>query len=767
MYRKLFGLLLFFLSVAIHGQNTEDQEAYRLLSNAHKHINECRYVEAYNTIQRADKLENVFSITKAKIRSAYLRILLSLGDYTQARDLYRTALLNSPDEECDDELRLIFSEYGFLTGDYKSALAELDSIRSPGYILKALNHRVRLLTFMEDYDKAISLADSLLSLQGQNKEEYAYIKQNKGYAYWLKNDADNAIPALRSAIALLSNGADKYNIQGNLALIESESGDCENALRDISEVLRHLGTETSDGIINLRKEAEILLRCSNKEKTDEAFRRYVFEERKSLIKNLSQMSATQKLNYWVKEKPLLSKCFLLEDYDAEFLFDVAMLRRQTSLLGLKDTVDLKHLLHVTSKDVRRNLRYDEVAIEIVSYESIEKDTVYAAIILPKTGKARFIRLLKNSELYEPKTVKTNSLLNAIIGENEQEKNALYTDTVWGNRIWQPILKNIPKGVSKLYFAPEGIFHLLAIENLPYNGEKGLEMHRLTSIASLTNRQKKKRSCKNKMLVIGGLNYNILPKDYTTDSIHNHEAANLLITKGGITGDRPFTYLRGTKDEVDSIRKIMTSAKFLYETSESSLKSHITDYDFIHLATHGYSLNIGIRRRPEIIADSIPFDNSLTASGLALTGANIAIKGQNGQDEILSAREICDLDLSQVDFVVLSACQTAKGDITDEGAAGLVRGLKNAGVKTILATLWSVDDTSTMIFMQEFYKALSIGKSKYESYIQAQSYLRNHVKQIAYRKFSPKTMSRGKKLYYREQTFSDPYYWAPFILIDEY
>ncbi len=177
-------------------------------------------------------------------------------------------------------------------------------------------------------------------------------------------------------------------------------------------------------------------------------------------------------------------------------------------------------------------------------------------------------------------------------------------------------------------------------------------------------------------------------------------------------------------------------------------------------------NFLIKKRPELLNDSIPVDISMLGCGIALSGANNP-NSTYREDNLLSAREICDLDLSNVDFVVLSACQTAKGDIYDEGAAGLIRGLKNAGVKTVLATLWSVDDKSTMLFMQEFYRLYEQGQSKRDAFIGAQNYLKNYVSKVPYRKFSPATLSRENELLYHTTTYNEPYYWAPFILIDDF
>ena len=113
-----------------------------------------------------------------------------------------------------------------------------------------------------------------------------------------------------------------------------------------------------------------------------------------------------------------------------------------------------------------------------------------------------------------------------------------------------------------------------------------------------------------------------------------------------------------------------------------------------------------------------------------------------EDGILLAAEISLLDLHDIDMVTMSACQTGLGDISDDGVMGLQRGFKRAGVNTLLMTLWPVNDDATQILMREFYRNLTEGKSKRQSLKLAQQFLReNH------------------------QQYNNPYYWAPFILLD--
>jgi CHAT domain-containing protein len=88
---------------------------------------------------------------------------------------------------------------------------------------------------------------------------------------------------------------------------------------------------------------------------------------------------------------------------------------------------------------------------------------------------------------------------------------------------------------------------------------------------------------------------------------------------------------------------------------------------------------------------------------ALAGANHrAAAGQDG-DGILTAEEIASLDLSSVEWAVLSACNTASGDIREgEGVLGLQRAFQIAGARTLVMSLWPVDDRATRRWMEQLY-----------------------------------------------------------------
>ena len=97
-----------------------------------------------------------------------------------------------------------------------------------------------------------------------------------------------------------------------------------------------------------------------------------------------------------------------------------------------------------------------------------------------------------------------------------------------------------------------------------------------------------------------------------------------------------------------------------------------------------------------------------------------------QDGILTAKEISTLDLRETDIVVLSACETAQGVITGEGVFGLQRAFKMAGAKTIMMTLWQVNDRATNLFMTSFFRHYSQGMSKRQAFRLAQQEVRNYT-----------------------------------------
>jgi CHAT domain-containing protein len=148
---------------------------------------------------------------------------------------------------------------------------------------------------------------------------------------------------------------------------------------------------------------------------------------------------------------------------------------------------------------------------------------------------------------------------------------------------------------------------------------------------------------------------------------------------------------------------------------------------LHIATHA-------------TWDSKIDNKDLKAGGLLFASVqNMEDVSVNERINFISAKEISTMDLSNTSLAVLSACQTGIGKITDDGVWGIQRAFKMAGVKTILMSLWKVDDIATALMMTTFYKELLATNNKHIAYKRAQQKVR--------------------------EKFENPYYWAGFIMLD--
>ena len=165
-----------------------------------------------------------------------------------------------------------------------------------------------------------------------------------------------------------------------------------------------------------------------------------------------------------------------------------------------------------------------------------------------------------------------------------------------------------------------------------------------------------------------------------------------------------------------------------EASDAAFKASATGKRVLHLATHGFFLGGRCRSaldpqqrgvgglapaKPGMEPEETPSDgthaeattNPLLLSGLALAGANHREHaGPGEEDGILTAEEIAAMDLSGVEWAVLSACDTGVGEIrAGEGVFGLRRAFQVAGARTLIMSLWSVEDESAREWMRALYE----------------------------------------------------------------
>lgn len=201
-----------------------------------------------------------------------------------------------------------------------------------------------------------------------------------------------------------------------------------------------------------------------------------------------------------------------------------------------------------------------------------------------------------------------------------------------------------------------------------------------------------------------------------------------------TGEQPVDDLRLARlahasEEADAIADVAPwgttlMAKGFDASLETAISSEVRRSEIVHFATHSFFDS----KHPEL-------------SGIVLTRFDRNGASKNG---FMTLPDIYSLDLS-ADLVVLSACQTALGkDLKGEGLVGVAHSFMSAGAKTVVASLWNVDDRATAVLMGEFYKGM-LEKG-----------------------MSPSAALRAAKLkMMNDKQWHQPYYWAGFVLQGEY
>ena len=174
-------------------------------------------------------------------------------------------------------------------------------------------------------------------------------------------------------------------------------------------------------------------------------------------------------------------------------------------------------------------------------------------------------------------------------------------------------------------------------------------------------------------------------------VYNNETTSGMSSLASGNNRQRFRPLAYNEQEIDTIQKMMGGQAF---KGKNALKSSFVDsalyFHILHLALHGEAN-----------------DRFGNYSYLAFYES----PGAGSENACLYASEVYNLRLN-ADLVVLSACQTGLGELQQgEGIIGLTRAFAFAGAKSIVHSLWSIEDNKTMMLMTSFYENLKAGQTK--------------------------------------------------------
>lgn len=252
------------------------------------------------------------------------------------------------------------------------------------------------------------------------------------------------------------------------------------------------------------------------------------------------------------------------------------------------------------------------------------------------------------------------------------------------RLYDVLLGPIPMAArqERLVVVRDGPLHLVPFDGfIDRQGRYIVETNTViyapsaTSFYLLTSQKRVAAPSAAALLAVGGVPYSSI------------ELKHASVTRGYDPG--ALIELPAAKDEVIAAEAALHGPGDLLligeHATESAFKRAATSqYGIIHLAVHGYASTTERNRSALVLLSDPPA----------------------GEDGFLQASEIVQLSLRS-ELVILSACDTAIGPIEgQEGIAALSRAFLLAGARSVVSTLWSIDDTLSLFLMKQFYRHLA-------------------------------------------------------------
>lgn len=332
----------------------------------------------------------------------------------------------------------------------------------------------------------------------------------------------------------------------------------------------------------------------------------------------------------------------------------------------------------------------------------------AAILLTLPNQKSYFQWIKQKNGQNISIPQLNELIQSLRQSLSDTKDFSY-NTEQAAKLYElvvaPFEKYIdPENIKTLVFVQDGFFRSIPMAALYDSNQKKylIEKYATATTPSLRLTAPKKLTTKTSRALISAVN----------------QVANI--------DGQEFLALFNVDQEIKSVQQVFSNAEILLnqDFTLDNLRQELnkTVYPVIHIATHA---QFGV----------LPEDTFfVTGNNQKLTISDL--------EKVL--REEAG-GINSIELLSLTACETAVGD--ERATLGLAGIALQAGVRSVLASLWSLPDESTSILVKEFYQNLRAGKSKAEALQQAQ------IKLL-----------QAKKLEDIDDKFDNPGYWAPFVMI---
>lgn len=584
---------------------------------------------------------------------------------------------------------------------------------------KVLNDLGNFYRMQGRFDEAEQKLNESLTIRSAsldvNHPDYVKSEEDLGILYWKKGDLTKAQTNLQSAMNKSLDFIDRFFPP----MSEAEKTKYWDVLQPRFQRFFNYCLDaqaTNPSVVNDMFNYQIATKALLLNSTNKIKHAILSSGNKDLIKEYTG---------WLDKKETLARYYSLSKAElVEQKIDLATLEQEANdmerALSQKssDFAQSYSAAKITFGKIASLLADNEAVIELIRVRSFDKDftsdSKYAALVLSKNSSQPKLILLDNGNQLETRYAKYYR--NAI-----QQK---ITDEYSYDQFWARIEPALT-GKKTIYISPDGVYNQINLNTLKKAG--GDFVINKFDLAILGNskdlvglKSEKTAASKKNAFLLGFPNY----------------------------GGTSIASLPGTKVEVEGISRILKLSGYQVslaqqnDATEAKIKS-LNGPAVVHIATHGYFLQ-DAEGAVGVAAENAK-DNPLLRSGLLLAGASKTMSGEvlpnleSNDNGVLTAYEAMNLNLNGTSLIVMSACETGLGDVrAGEGVYGLQRAFIVAGAKSLVMSLWKVDDAATQALMTNFYTNLSKGGSKLKAFKLAQQQL-----MIKYK---------------------EPYYWGAFVMV---
>ena len=657
---------------------------------------------------------------------------------------------------------------------------------------RKLNNLAKVHQLAGSASKAIPLLEQALSIfrqtMGKTSPEYATSTYNLGMAHWKAGNGETGYKYLRSSAAIrakvLGKKHPKYaESMLKIAEYQWQKKAVKEAQQSFGEVFGNYYYQIDATFPVLTEEEKSKFYYTNIRHAFDKYNSFAIEHHKenpALISDVYNylintkaaiMFATEKVRTAIRESGDVALISKFEEWQStkEQIAKLYSLNQEHTLLDslVAAAGNLEKELtrasstfagHMTKKkytwtEIQKTLKAGEAAVEVLRFRSYDpsgggsfSEQIHYGflVITASTTQQPDLLLIENGNDLETKYLRF------------YRNNIKYqlADTYSYQHYFQPLAEYLESNkIQRVFLSPDGVYNQININGIQKPDSKSYllddyDIRLVTNTRELVETSPEDKGTGSPAL-IGYPKYNLDQKELAPAQNKSvSRGGNLTRTlRGGLLrymrGEAGISILPGTQVEIEKIADLFdeSSAVYTEEQATENIAKSVDNPSVLHVATHGYFLEDAVS---EENTTASYISNPLLNAGLILAGAENFLRtgepiNEAGDDGILTAFEAMNLKLDNTQLVVLSACETALGDVKNgEGVYGLQRAFKIAGARSIVMSLWSVDDDATQLLMTTFYEEMLRTGDQHQAFRLAQQSVK--------------------------EKYPSPFYWAAFVMV---